>query len=129
MLSILHVAMMCHEANRNLCIALGDFSQKPWEDAPQWQQDSAFNGVIFNLNNPDAPASASHDSWLEEKRVNGWSWGLEKDAELKTHPCFVPYEELPKEQQAKDHLFKAIVAAMAPLVPPIPQAEETEPDH
>ena len=129
MLSILHVAMMCHEANRNLCIALGDFSQKPWEDAEQWQKDSAFNGVVFNLQNPDAPASASHDSWLEEKRATGWTYGPVKDADKKEHPCFVPYEALPSEQQAKDHLFKGIVAAMAPLVPPIPQDEETEPDH
>ena len=111
------IAKVCHEANRALCAGLGDNSQLPWEDAPQWQRDSAVNGVRFNMENPDAPASASHDSWLEEKRVNGWSWGLEKDAELKTHPCYVPYEELPKEQQAKDHLFKATVAALAPLLP------------
>jgi len=111
------IAKVCHEANRALCAGLGDTSQLPWEDAPQWQRDSAVNGVRFNMENPDAPASASHDSWLEEKRVNGWSWGLEKDAELKTHPCYVPYEELPKEQQAKDHLFKATVAALAPLLP------------
>ena len=120
MLEIGHVAMMCHEANRNLCIALGDFSQQPWEDAPQWQKDSAFNGVVFNLANPDAPASASHDSWLEEKRATGWTYGPVKDAEKKEHPCFVPYEALPAEQQAKDHLFKAIVAAMAPLVESVP---------
>lgn len=116
MLTILQVAMMCHEANRNLCIAQGDLSQVPWEDAPEWQRHSAFNGVVFNLENPDAPASASHDSWLEEKKATGWKYGPVKDAEKKEHPCFIPYDELPKEQQAKDHLFKGIVAAMAPLV-------------
>lgn len=109
------IAKVCHEANRALCDGLGDFSQKPWDDAPQWQRDSAINGVKFNLNNPAAPASASHNSWLEEKRLAGWKFGPEKDAGLKEHPCFVPYEELPKEQQAKDHLFKAIVAALSPI--------------
>jgi hypothetical protein len=39
-----------------------------------------------------------------------------KDPEKKEHPCFVPYESLPAEQQAKDHLFKGIVAALAPLL-------------
>jgi hypothetical protein len=111
------IAKVCHEANRALCAGLCDNSQLPWEDAPQWQRDSAVNGVRFNVENPDAPASASHDSWLEEKRLAGWKFGPVKDAELKEHPCFVPYEELPKEQQAKDHLFKAIVAALAPLLP------------
>ena len=110
------IAKVCHEANRALCDGLGDNSQKPWEDAEQWQQVSAINGVNFNLQNPDAPASASHDSWLEEKRAAGWKYGEVKNADLKEHPCFVPYEQLPLEQQAKDHLFKAIVAALSPLL-------------
>jgi hypothetical protein len=109
------IAAVCHEANKQFCQALGDHSQLPWGVAPQWQRDSAVNGVLFNLGNPDAPASASHDSWLEEKRNAGWTYGPIKDADLKQHPCFVPYEALPAEQQAKDHLFKGIVAALSPL--------------
>jgi len=46
----------------------------------------------------------------------GWKYGAVKDADKKEHPCFVPYEELPKEQQAKDHLFKATVSALSPLL-------------
>ncbi|KAF0218807.1 MAG: hypothetical protein FD174_2590 [Geobacteraceae bacterium] len=115
-MTVSDIAKTCHEANRALCAGLGDNSQMPWEEAEAWQRDSAINGVLFNLANPDAPASASHDSWLEEKRAAGWKFGTVKDAEKKEHPCFVPYEALPVEQQAKDHLFKAIVAALAPLV-------------
>jgi hypothetical protein len=106
------IAKACHQANKGLCEAFGDASQVDWDAAPQWQRDSAVKGVQFNLANPDAPASASHDSWLEEKRNTGWRYGEVKDAEAKTHPCFVPYEQLPKEQQAKDHVFKTIVAAL-----------------
>ena len=116
MLTISDIAKACHEANRALCAALGDNSQVPWEEAPAWQRDSAINGVQFNLDNPAAPASASHDSWLAEKEATGWKYGPVKDAEKKEHPCFVPYEQLPKEQQAKDHLFKAVCGALAPLV-------------
>ena len=109
------IAKVCHEANKALCEGLGDTSQVAWDDAPEWQRTSAVNGVMFNLNNPDSPASASHDSWLEEKRADGWTYGPVKDAEKKEHPCFVPYEALPAEQQAKDHLFKGIVAALTPI--------------
>lgn len=105
------VAKICHEANRALCSALGDNSQPAWEDAPEWQKASARKGVEFHVMN-NAPASASHESWLKEKEETGWKYGPVKDAEKKEHPCFVPYDQLPKEQQFKDHLFRGIVHAM-----------------
>lgn len=107
------IARVCHEVNRGYCAALGDTSQVPWEEAPDWQRQSAIKGVEFNLANPDAPPSHSHDSWLAEKRATGWKYGPVKDAEKKEHPCFVPYEELPAEQKAKDYLFKATVRALS----------------
>lgn len=112
MLTIEDVAKVCHEANRALCETSGDLSQLPWELAEEWQRESAFNGVVFCIQNPDAPASANHDAWLEEKRVTGWKFGPVKNPETKEHPCFVPYAELPPEQQAKDYLFKAVVGAL-----------------
>lgn len=110
------IAAICHNANKALCEAQGDHSQPHWSEAPQWQKDSAVVGVAFNLANPVAPASASHDSWLEQKRNDGWKYGPVKNPDAKEHPCFVPYEELPPEQQAKDHLFKSIVGALSPYI-------------
>lgn len=107
-----HIAKVCHEANRAYCQAIGDNSQPAWEDAPQWQRDSARTGVQFIIDNPNAPPSSSHDSWLAEKKRDGWKYGAYKDPENKLHPCFVPYEELPVEQKAKDYIFGAIVRAM-----------------
>lgn len=123
-MNIPQIAAICHEANRALCQRLGDHSQLAWEDAPGWQVDSAINGVTFHRHNPDAPASASHDSWLAEKRRTGWKYGPVKDAGKKEHPCFVPYDQLPPEQQAKDHLFKAICGALLPLLTPLAAAAE-----
>ena len=115
-MDIYDIARVCHEANRAFCETQSDYSQKEWCEAPSWQRDSAYNEVKFNLDNPDAPASSSHDSWLKEKYENGWVYGEVKDAKLKTHPCCVLYEELPEEQQAKDHLFKAVVASLRGLL-------------
>ena len=105
------IARICHEVNRAYCISLGDKSQKCWDDAEQWQRDSAIKGVQFAIDNPNASASAQHDSWLEQKKADGWKYGPVKDAEKKEHPCFVPYDLLPIEQQTKDYLFKAVVNA------------------
>lgn len=103
------IAKVCHQANKAYCEALGDNSQLDWEQAPEWARSSAVKGVEFHLANPDATDSASHESWLEEKRDTGWTYGPVKDAEAKTHPCFVPFDELPKAQQLKDAQFRAIV--------------------
>lgn len=103
------IARICHEANAALCQAFGDNSQLHWQEAPQWQRDSAVAGVEFHIANPDASASASHDAWLAHKRAEGWTYGPVKDAEAKTHPCIVPFHDLPPEQQAKDFVFRSIV--------------------
>ena len=103
------IAKKCHEINRAYCAALGDASQLPWEQAPEWQRQSAINGVQFHIEHPDAGPDASHNSWLEEKRSAGWKFGPVKDADKKEHPCFVPYDQLPAEQKAKDYLFKQTV--------------------
>lgn len=115
-ISIADIAKVCHGANKIFCERLGDKSQVAWVLAPAWQRESAIVGVKFNIKYPDAPASASHDSWLEEKRKAGWKYGKIKDSKMKEHPCFVPYEELPPEQQAKDHLFKGIVSSLSSLL-------------
>ena len=106
------IARTCHEVNRAYCASLGDFSQPAWDEAPDWQKQSAITGVWFHRSNPDAGPAASHISWLAEKEADGWVWGPVKDAFLKTHPCYLPYEDLPAEQQAKDALFIAVVHSM-----------------
>lgn len=105
------IARVVHEANRAFCISLGDMSQVAWDDAPEWQRNSAIDGVLFVLGNPEADQSATHQNWMKVKKREGWVYGEVKDAEKKTHPCMVPYEELPPDQQLKDALFHAIVHA------------------
>ena len=111
----LQIAKVCHEANRAYCASIGDYSQPSWGDAPEWQKASAINGVNFHLtsiaNGVKPSPSASHDSWLEEKRNAGWKYGPVKNPETKEHPCFVPYAQLSLEQKLKDYIFVGIVQA------------------
>lgn len=107
------IARVCHEVNRAYCASIGDHSQLRWEDAPDWQKQSAVNGVSFTLASPDAKPSDSHVSWLAEKERDGWKYGPVKDPAKKEHPCFVPYDELPVEQRTKDYLFQAVVRALS----------------
>lgn len=106
------IAIACHEANKAWCMLNNDFSQKHWEDAEKWQKDSALEGVRFRMNNPDAGHDAQHKSWMDQKVKDGWVYGPEKDSEKKTHPCIVPFDELPEFQKKKDALFCAIVDAL-----------------
>lgn len=106
------IATMCHQANKAWCEVNGDDTQKDWKDAEQWQRDSAIKGVEFKLANPDAKDDAQHNAWMADKVADGWVYGEIKDAVAKTHPCIVPFGELPEFQQKKDKLFCAIVDAL-----------------
>lgn len=113
--AIEQVAKVCHEANRAYCETIGDFSQLSWESSPEWQRDSARNGVKFHFaqhaSGIEASPSASHEKWLEQKHAEGWRYGPVKDPVKKEHPCFVAYNQLPREQRRKDYIFAAICKA------------------
>ena len=110
---VLSIARVAHEVNRAYCQAMGDESQTEWEEAPNWQRISAMQGVEMHLANPNATPEDSHKSWLAGKEKEGWVYGPVKDPNAKTHPCMVPYEQLPIEQRAKDYIFRGVVHAIA----------------
>lgn len=105
------IARVAHEVNRAYCQALGDNSQPSWEDAPEWQRESARMGVDLHTMGDFGP-EASHISWMNQKLADGWKHGPVKDADKKEHPCLVPFAELSVAQQAKDFIFRAVVHAL-----------------
>ena len=103
------IAFLCHELNRAYCQLLGDVSQVPWSEAPEWQKDSAIAGVRQILGDPSTTPEQSHQSWMAQKVADGWVYGPVKDPEQKQHPCMVPYADLPFEQRVKDSIYGAVV--------------------
>lgn len=43
-----------------------------------------------------------HEVWAETRIKQGWTYGERRNDKLKTHPCLVPYEELPEEEKEYD---------------------------
>ena len=107
------IAAVCHEANREWCVWHGDFEAPTWAEAPTWQRESAIDGVEHALKYPEAGPEDSHQNWWAGKIADGWVYGEVKDPVAKTHPCMVPYDQLPEFQRKKDALFLAIVRALA----------------
>jgi len=106
------IARAAHSVNRTFCIALGDHSIPPWDEAPEWQKDSIFAGIGGVMMHPDLTPEQSHELWLKHKLAEGWTFGPRKDPVAKTHPCMLHYSELPIAQRAKDQLFITVVRAL-----------------
>lgn len=118
MLTVEDIAQVCHEANKSYCETMEDGSQLPWDEAPAWQKESIIAGVRNMIKDPTTRAEEGHALWLAMKQKEGWVYGEKKDVEKKEHPCLLPYDQLPPEQQAKDHLFRSICRALMPYYDP-----------
>lgn len=107
--SIKQIAKTCHEVNKAYCESIGDFTQVSWDDAPKWQKKSAFDGVTYLFDNPNATCEDLHNNWMRDKKADGWVYGIVKNAEAKTHPNLKPYNFLSAEDRMKDTLFISVV--------------------
>lgn len=43
-----------------------------------------------------------HEVWAETRIAQGWTYGEQRNDDLKTHPCLVAYEDLPEEEKEYD---------------------------
>lgn len=43
-----------------------------------------------------------HEVWAHNRMNEGWTYGTQRNDEKKTHPCLVPYEELPESEKDYD---------------------------
>jgi hypothetical protein len=47
-------------------------------------------------------ARNAHDVWARQRLDQGWTYGLNRNDDAKTHPCLIPYEELPESEKEYD---------------------------
>jgi len=114
-LDITDIAQVIYAANRELQVIFGDPEPSPdWYDAPEYQRRETIASAAEALADPGRTPEQNHQGWMDRLQADGWHYGETKDPEAKTHPCLVPFDELPEEQQAKDRLFLAIIRALAP---------------
>ena len=109
MIDIERIAHVCHEANRALQVTGGEEPSPHFFDAHEWQVQSAYEGVSAAIEG--ATPEQLHESWCAAKVRDGWIYGDVKDAEARTHPCLVAYDQLPADQRLKDRVFQAVVQA------------------
>ena len=64
----------------------------------------------------EALAENVHDVWAEKRLQEGWRFGATRDDGARTHPCLVPYKDLPDSEKAYDRvLVEQVIKAAAAL--------------
>jgi len=71
-------------------------------------------GALMELS--ERLAEHNHDIWALNRLRQGWVRGPRRDDERKTHPCLVPYADLPESEKDIDRdtvvaVIKAILAS------------------
>ena len=64
-----------------------------------------------------------HDIWASQRLRQGWTYGESRDDTALTHPCLVPYNQLPEQEKAYDRstamqTLKIITALGYKILPP-----------
>ena len=60
------------------------------------QLSDDLNGLVEDM------AKNVHDVWAQSRMEQGWTYGSERNDQLKHHPCLVAYEDLPDVEKAYD---------------------------
>jgi len=105
------IARVIHTQNAELQRIQGDpVPSLPWDS----ESDELRQGVIRNVAKARAGMTPRmlHEEWVRDKQEHGWTLGPEKDSERRTHPCLVPYWDLPDYQRDKNRLFVSTVRAL-----------------
>lgn len=50
----------------------------------------------------EAIAKNVHDVWALGRIKDGWRYGVERNDDLKHHPCIIPYEKLSESEKEYD---------------------------
>lgn len=62
--------------------------------------DVELDGVLLELT--EKLAENVHEMWALGRINDGWHYGEKRDDAAKTHPCLVPYSQLPDSEREYD---------------------------
>lgn len=104
------IAKVIHSANRAYVDAIGGRAiNLTWEEIREEERQGLIKAISSMIINPRTP-EVSHEHWCLAREKDGWTKDLKYDYNRKTHPNMVPYDQLPFEEQFKDHLFMGIAS-------------------
>jgi hypothetical protein len=68
-------------------------------------------------------AENSHNVWAKLRLADGWTYGSRRDDAARTHPCLIPYADLPESEKEYDRgtameTLKAILVLGYRIIPP-----------
>lgn len=119
------IASIVYTVLRIYRMSLGEPGGPAWEAAPAATKDKVLREVEFVRTTADVTPEDMHKRWATKKLIDGWSAGAYKSELLKTHPRLdVPFDRLPRDQQAKASLFLVLVKVLAPLAMAVDKAED-----
>lgn len=76
-----------------------------WDELTEQQRESAAQAVKEIYFSPAKSVEELHHLWMRPLVNAGWTKGT-YDHDNKTHPCLVPFDELPRTEVAKDLIWK-----------------------
>jgi hypothetical protein len=112
--SLMNFKQICwwiYEAGRFGNLLLGsDYTPYRWnERTPEWRRTfRARVAELFTLLDHGKPLPSPrqcHEDWVQDHVAMGWKYGPNLDPKEKTHPCMIPYDELPEKEKVKDIVF------------------------
>lgn len=110
------IAEVCHNAVRAWMHLHGDPTYPTWLLSPGYMKRANISSVEFILTNPDSTFQEIHGNWCSSKVKEGWKYGKVLNSHRKTHPCLIPYDELPPKQKGKNAIYKGIVLHLRGIV-------------
>lgn len=75
-------------------------SEKNYFPSPLDTAEIALSDDLVGLT--EEMARNVHDVWAQSRLSQGWRYGEARNDREKTHPCLIPYEELPEEEKEYD---------------------------
>lgn len=74
--------------------------KKEYIPAPVDTGDVALPAELMEL--AEEMARNVHEVWARNRMAEGWRYGPARDDASRTHPCLVPYDELPESEKLYD---------------------------